>query len=87
MLLTHYTIFTDIVTLNKGYFLCLRYFMWITILLQRKLEREMGLHDGSINEDPEPNDVGGDGLEEGADITASVFGMSFNSQMNLKFVI
>ncbi|XP_039136483.1 ribosomal RNA-processing protein 17 [Dioscorea cayenensis subsp. rotundata] len=40
---------------------------------QRKLEREMGLHDGNINEDPEPNDVGGDGVEEGADITASVF--------------
>ncbi|KAM0947860.1 putative nucleolar protein [Dioscorea sansibarensis] len=40
---------------------------------RRKQDREMALHDGNINEDPEPNDVGGDGEEEGADKTVSMF--------------
>ncbi|KAJ0988099.1 hypothetical protein J5N97_006455 [Dioscorea zingiberensis] len=41
--------------------------------LQRKLEKEMAIHDGNITENPEPDYVGEDGEEEGADLIASVF--------------
>ncbi|KAJ0977693.1 hypothetical protein J5N97_013167 [Dioscorea zingiberensis] len=40
---------------------------------RRKLEKEMAIHDGNITENPEPDYVGEDGEEEGADLIASVF--------------